>query len=131
MDGRTQRRFKDDERVCRALLEDESGASAELSVIDVSTDGAALTGAKDTTKIPRAGRQAITRGTIKLRVPSTAKKKNPGTKVVDVGPYEVVREWARGLGDDAGIAVRFPKPRAAWVKLMQDERFTSSLRGNA
>ncbi len=124
---RAHQRFKDDQRVCRAELEDESGKSVKLSVIDLSTGGAALCGARDTSAIPKASRKPLTTGRVSFTVPSFGKRK--ATKTVKVGTYEVVREWPRGLGDDAGIAVRFPTPNKSWVKLMEDPRLPTALQG--
>lgn len=121
-------RFKDDQRACRALLEDDSGESIELSVIDIGAGGAALAGEDDTSEAPRLDGERLTTGRIKMSLPSLGKRK--GTKIVDVGEYEVVREWGRGLGPDAGIAVRFCKPRSAWIKLMADERLADALAAN-
>ncbi len=128
MNGRATRaheRYKDDRRVCRATLEDQSGGSIELSVIDMSAGGAALCGVGDTSHAPRASSKPLTKGRIKFAVPSTGKRKT--TKTIDVGTYEVVREWSRGLGSDAGIAVMFPKARRGWVSLFDDHRFLTSL----
>ena len=119
------KRIKDDQRACRALLEDDSGESIELSVIDMGAGGAALAGADDTSGIPQLGGERLATGRIKISLPSLGKRK--GTKIVDVGEYEVVREWDRGLGPDAGIAVQFRKPRSAWIKLMADDRLGDAL----
>jgi hypothetical protein len=125
MQMRAHDRFKDDRRVCRATLEDGGGKSVKLSVIDISAEGAALTGVKDTSTSPRIRKKPLTQGRMKISVPSMGKR--DGTKIIDVGDYEVVREWPRGLGDDAGLAVTFPKPRKAWVEHVADERFPLSL----
>ncbi len=124
---RAHERFKDDQRVCRAVLEEASGGSTELSIIDMSAGGAALCDVGDSTRTPRVSGRSLTKGHIKIKVPSTSKRKSTKRKTVDVGTYEVVREWPRGLGDDAGIAVKFTKPRQGWLKTMAEQRVLTSL----
>ena len=122
---RAHPRFKDDRRVCRARLEEETGGTVELTVIDMSAGGAALCGLKDTSSIPNVPHGRLKRGHISFKVPSTVKGKT--AKSVDIGTYDVVREWPRGLGNDAGVAVRFNKPRKEWLKLLEDQRFLATL----
>ncbi len=122
---RAHKRFKDDRRVCRAILEDESGRSAHLSVIDFAEGGAALTALRDTSRVPGAGGKPITKGRARMIVPSAGARKT--TRTVEVGDYEVVRSWPRGLGDDAGVAVRFLRPRKAWRDIVSDDKLEARL----
>ncbi len=122
---RAHPRFKDDRRVCCARLEEETGGTLELDVIDMSAGGAALCGLRSTRNIANLPHGQLKRGHVSFSVPSTAKGK--ALKMVDVGSYEVVREWPPNLGNDAGIAIRFRKPRKEWTKLIADERFLASL----
>jgi hypothetical protein len=122
---RAHQRVKDDKRVCRARLDEASGGSIELSVIDMSAGGAALCGAKDTSHVPSTSAGRLSRGFISFKIPSTAKGK--ASRTVDIGPYEVVRDWGRGPGEDAGIAVRFTTPSKDWLKLMDGKQFQARL----
>jgi hypothetical protein len=122
---RAHQRIKDDRRVCRAQLKGASGGSVELSVIDMGAGGAALCGAKDTSRIPQLPGDGFGKGHIKFRIPSGTKNKT--YKTVDVGPFEVVRQWGRGPGEDAGIAVRFMKPHEDYLRLLGDQKFLSVL----
>lgn len=122
---RAHPRFKDDRRICRAFLEETSGETVELNVIDMSVGGAALCNAVDSRKVPKTSEGALNRGRLKMRLPSVAggnRKRN-----IVVGDYKVIRRWPTGPGPEAGIALRFAKPLAGWVKALEDERFPQTL----
>ncbi len=120
-------RFKDDRRVCRAFLEETSGETVELNVIDMSIGGAALCHVNDARKVPKTAEGALNRGRLKMRLPSLAGGKRK--RNLDVGDYKVVRRWPTGPGPEAGIAVKFTKPLSGWVKALEDERLAESLTG--
>lgn len=128
MDDRDRRmceRVKDDYRLCRATLSDDSGETAELSVIDISEAGAAVCDWRDNTAIPSGDLCALTKGKITMRVPTPTKRNTNMT--IRIGEYEVVREWPNGPGCDAGIALRFSNMKSGWEILMRDARFANSL----
>lgn len=132
MDGQNRRkhgRLKDDYRLCRATLDDVSGDSVELAVIDMGAGGAALCDAQDSSRTPRGSNGSLTQGRVKMCVPSPAKRN--ANRTVKVGSYHVVREWPTGPGDDAGIAVRFDKVRSEWKKLLDSKSFAHALTDTA
>jgi hypothetical protein len=91
----------------------------------MSAGGAALCGVRDTSRIPQVGGDGPGKGQIKFRIPTGPKNKT--YKTVDVGPFEVVRQWGRGPGEDAGIAVKFTKPHDDYLQLLGDQSFLSVL----